>query len=373
MSISFYADTVGSYIRPESIQEASKKFLKGEITTAENQAIQDKEIKELVEKQVALGLKIVTDGELRREAYWFDFWGGVNGVKAINRALGPPNAPEPRVYVKAPEAYDKVSFNPNNPEFSHFEFLKSVTPTGVIPKVLIPSPNFLRVFRTPGDEYPSPAYSSKDAFYYDVSSTLNANILEYYKRGARVIQIDDPTFFIFAFIGASTTEARRALLLDLIASSVAMLKPALADLPADLQIAIHVCRANGDTHWPVPYGYGDVLHYFTALQPNYLLLEYDDERSGTFEVLKQYAAALPKTRFFLGVVTTKSVVVEKLEYVEAKLREAGKEVGDINRIGVCPQCGFGTFKPEYGQQTSLTSQWKKVELLGQVQKKIWNV
>lgn len=381
----FYADTVGSFMRPPSILEANEKFEKKEINEEQIQKIQDDEIKLLVEKQVKAGLKIVSDGEFRREAYWYDFWVGFHGVRGehkfpvSNAALAPlkeaveaAEAGKPsRFSIRTPYVFEKIVFNPDHPEFRAFDYLKSVTPANIIPKVIIPAPNFLRVFRGKGDEFP-PAYPNKDAFYADVSDVLHQAILEFYKRGARVIQIDDPTFFIFAFTIGSTVEEQRAVCQDLIASSIQLLKPALANLPADLKIAIHVCRANGENWWPVPYGYEDSLHYFAALQPDYVLLEYDDARSGTFEVLKKYAAALPKTQFFLGIITTKNAVVEDEAEVEKKLKEAAAEVGGLDRVGLCPQCGFGTFN-KYVQPTSVDAQWGKLNLLGAIQKKLWGI
>ena len=77
----FRVDHVGSFLRPKDLVEARAKFANGEITREELTAVEDKEIRELVKKQIAAGLKGVTDGEFRR-AYWhLDFFWGFNGVE----------------------------------------------------------------------------------------------------------------------------------------------------------------------------------------------------------------------------------------------------------------------------------------------------
>jgi methionine synthase II (cobalamin-independent) len=93
--------------------------------------------------------------------------------------------------------------------------------------------------------------------------------------------------------------------------------PVVTGLPADLKIVFHLCRANGGTHFNVPYTYHDLIPIFGKVNPPpaYLLLEWDDERAGSVEVLKEFDAALPTTNFFLGFVTTKNSVVENEEEI----------------------------------------------------------
>jgi hypothetical protein len=65
-----------------------------------------------------------------------------------------------------------------------------------------------------------------------------------------------------------------------------ILKPVIAALPSDLNVIIHLCRGNVLAHFRVPFTYHDFLPLFSELkpQPKFLLLEWDDERSGSLEV-----------------------------------------------------------------------------------------
>ena len=84
----YRVDHVGSFLRPKELVEAREKFSKGELSQEELTKVEDKVIAELVEKQIANGLKGVTDGEFRR-AYWhLDFFWGLNGVEHTQAKIG---------------------------------------------------------------------------------------------------------------------------------------------------------------------------------------------------------------------------------------------------------------------------------------------
>ena len=77
----FKADHVGSLLRPESIHKARKDYQEGKITAEQLREIENQEIKRIVEKQVEVGLKSVTDGEFRRSWWHLDFMWGLDGVE----------------------------------------------------------------------------------------------------------------------------------------------------------------------------------------------------------------------------------------------------------------------------------------------------
>jgi 5-methyltetrahydropteroyltriglutamate--homocysteine methyltransferase len=84
----FRADQVGSLLRPPALKQARQRLERGEITAAELKAIEDREIIQLIAKQREVGLQAVTDGELRR-CYWhFDFLEGLPGVEGFQAEHG---------------------------------------------------------------------------------------------------------------------------------------------------------------------------------------------------------------------------------------------------------------------------------------------
>lgn len=81
--VPFRFEIVGSFLRPIELKEARDKFSKGEISAEELKVAEDKKIKELVEKQKSIGLKVATDGEFRRSWWNLDFYWGLQGVQEI--------------------------------------------------------------------------------------------------------------------------------------------------------------------------------------------------------------------------------------------------------------------------------------------------
>ena len=57
----YRADIVGSFLRPEELKEARKKVKEGQINHAELKAVEDRLITDLIAKQKAHGLKVITD------------------------------------------------------------------------------------------------------------------------------------------------------------------------------------------------------------------------------------------------------------------------------------------------------------------------
>ena len=84
----FRADHVGSLLRPLAVKQARGKRAAGQLSAAELMAIEDAEIKKIIVQQEAIGLRSITDGELRR-AYWhFDFLAGLDGVAMVEADKG---------------------------------------------------------------------------------------------------------------------------------------------------------------------------------------------------------------------------------------------------------------------------------------------
>ena len=72
----FKNDIVGSFLRPQKLKEAREQFKQGELDQAGLTAVEDACITDLIEKEKAVGLHAVTDGEFRRSWWHLDFlWG----------------------------------------------------------------------------------------------------------------------------------------------------------------------------------------------------------------------------------------------------------------------------------------------------------
>ena len=70
----------------------------------------------------------------------------------------------------------------------------------------------------------------------------------------------------------------------------------------------------------------------------------------------------------LGLVTTKSPVLEDRETVIARIHEAAKYI-PLERLSLSPQCGFAS--SEIGNKLTEAEQWAKVDLVREISKEVW--
>ncbi len=115
-----------------------------------------------------------------------------------------------------------------------------------------------------------------------------------------------------------------------------LINEALATKPADMTVAIHLCRGNFRSRHFAAGGYEPVAEVlFKELNVDQFLLEFDDERSGGFEPLR----FLPKGKHVtLGLISTKTGKLEDKAKVIERIREAAK-FAPLEQLGVGPQCG----------------------------------
>jgi 5-methyltetrahydropteroyltriglutamate--homocysteine methyltransferase len=94
-------------------------------------------------------------------------------------------------------------------------------------------------------------------------------------------------------------------------------------------------------------------------------LEFDTPRAGNFSPLRY----LPKgKKLILGLVTSKSGALEKVDDLKRRIDEASKFV-PLDQLGISPQCGFSsTF---LGNKLTIADQIAKLKLVVQVAKDVW--
>jgi 5-methyltetrahydropteroyltriglutamate--homocysteine methyltransferase len=360
----FRADHVGSLLRPEALHKARAAFAAGEIDAAELTAAEDQAITDAVRLQEDAGLQSATDGEFRREQWHADFLYAIPGIN--KGALG---APLP-VYRKD----GTISWTPNITEITgkvhleepifgdHFRFLAR-TVTTATPKLTVPSPSMAH-FRADLSKSP---YTGYEEFRADVAATYAAEVAALYALGCRYLQFDDT---IFAFLNDEAwRESMKATGLDPDHQheiNVGVINDALKAKPADMAVTVHMCRGNYRSAWFSSGGYDFVAEgVFGGLNVDGLFLEYDDERSGTFEPLR----FVPDDQIVvLGVMTTKTPELESKDVLKRRVEEAAKYV-DIDRLCISGQCGFASTVE--GNELTIDDERAKLELLVQTAQEIW--
>ena len=368
----FRVDHVGSFLRPKELVEAREKFAKGELSKEELTKVEDKLIAELVEKQIAAGLKGVTDGEFRR-AYWhLDFFWGLNGIEHVQ---GEKGYAFKGIETKPDTAKvsGKIS-GENHPFVEHFKYLRDITKDkDVVVKLTIPSPSqlYFELIRTE-DHIKSyeQFYSNFDELKAAIVAAYKQVIADLYNEGLRVLQFDDCTWGALADDGFANRfrderpleEVRR----DYAARCLALNNEVIEGKPEDLVINTHVCRGNFASKWISQGGYQNVEDELLAGENvGAYYLEYDTDRAGDFKPLAKVGK---DKKVVLGLLTSKSGKLENKDEVIARIKEASEYV-PLENIYLSTQCGFAS--TEEGNVITEEDQWKKIALIKEIVEEVW--
>ncbi|QEA58841.1 vitamin B12 independent methionine synthase [Leuconostoc koreense] len=358
--LNYHFDQVGSYLRPESLKEAREQYAQGTISRDDLLKVQHDEIKNLVDKQVKVGLLAVTDGEFNRSWWHLDFLGQLGGFEFYDQndsyKFHGQKTRSTNVRLNG-----KVHANLDHPFFKDFEYLKSVTPAGVEPKQTIPSPSLI-INRDHRSDLWSKYYDSWSEFLDDLAQAYHDTLQKFYDLGARYVQIDDTTWaYLIAQLNAhSDNPEERANFEQTAVDNVYVINKALAGLPEDLKLATHICRGNFKSTYLFEGGYEPIAKYLGQLDYDAFFLEYDNDRSGGFEPLKEIYNNRQNVEIVLGLLTSKSADLEDVDEVVARINEAANYVPKSN-LALSTQCGFSS--TEEGNILTIPDQWKKLALI----------
>ncbi|KGB49973.1 hypothetical protein LH61_08050 [Leuconostoc mesenteroides P45] len=358
--LNYHFDQVGSYLRPENLKKAREQYAQGEIAHDDLLKVQHDEIKNLVDEQVKVGLSAVTDGEFNRSWWHLDFLGQLGGFEFYDQndsyKFHGQKTRSTNVRLNG-----KVHANLDHPFFKDFEYLKSVTPEGVEPKQTIPSPSLI-INRDHRSDLWSKYYDSWSDFLDDLAQAYHDTLQKFYDLGARYVQIDDTTwaYLIAQLNGHADNPEERAKFEKTAADDVYVINKALAGLPEDLKLATHICRGNFKSTYLFEGGYEPIAKYLGQLNYDAFFLEYDNDRSGGFEPLKEIYNNRQNVEIVLGLLTSKSADLEVVDEVVARIDEAANYVPKSN-LALSTQCGFSS--TEEGNILTIPDQWKKLALI----------
>lgn len=359
----YRADHVGSLLRPEPLKHARAEHAAGRLTAAELRAVEDTQIELAVRRQEALGLEAVTDGEMRRSWWHFDFLGGLDGVdflpgiKAIE--FHGVTTKNENLYVSGPVRVGDV------PMLADFRYLAGVS--RATPKFTIPGPPVLH-FRGGRELISREVYPDLEQFFSDTTEAYKIILRRFYDAGCRYLQFDDT---VWAYLCSETERAASRARGDdpdaLPAIYAGMINAVLATKPADMTITTHVCRGNFRSSWISTGGYEPVAETLLAgIDYDGYFLEYDTDRAGGFEPLR----FLPKgnKRVVIGLVTSKSGELESKDAIKRRLDEAAR-FAELEQLCLSPQCGFAS--TEEGNLLTEDEQWRKLELVVETAREVW--
>jgi len=332
---------VGSLLRPQFLRGAREAYTRGELTPGGLKAAEDRAVREAVAMQEELDLPVVNDGEMRRESFQSEFTAscdGFTGVDANAWLWGEWHSSEVGdVTIARPSGLAVIAplRKRRNLAAEEFTFLRSCTTRQA--KVTLPSPSLFANLWSP--QRSAGAYPALDAFLADVVQVLCDEVQELVRLGCTYIQLDAPHYPLLIDPGWRAFYEGRGWPLKRWLGYGIELDNAVIDAGRPATFGFHLCRGNQLSRWLVAGGYDAIAApVFGGVHADRLLLEYDDQRSGTFDPLR----LVPSDKVVvLGLVTTKTSQIEPLEHIQARLREASALI-DAERMALSPQCGFAT-------------------------------
>lgn len=364
----FRYDFVGSFLRPEKLKKARRQFNEGKIDAAALKKVEDEAITELVNKIKELGYHVITDGEFRRATWHLDFMWGFDGIGHTPTKTGLPFHGEAAM-VDDTYIVGKIGLTGEHPFVDHFRFVKALEDENTVAKQTIPSPaQFLAQFTMPFNRgCTEKHYPNEQELVNDIVAAYGKVIDDLYAAGCRNLQLDDCTWGMFADkIGHTLYGTTREGIVESQKAHKDINDKVIANAPKDMIINTHVCRGNFHSTYASEGAYDSVADIlFGEENVNAYFLEFDDERSGGFAPLAKVSG---EKKVVLGLITTKSPVLEDKQLVIDRIHDAAKYI-PLERLYLSPQCGFASC--EIGNKLTEEEQWAKLRLVKEVAEEVW--
>ena len=360
MQNAYRADQVGSLLRPAELVDSRHHNAPPDTV----RALEDRHILRLLERQRALGLDVITDGELRRSNFMSDLWDAVDGFDfgdAVARSWSGAKVSSVTGIVNKKLAQRRGLTAPELP------FLQQHA-TGAPLKMTLPS----------ATQFPAIAYKRgiTDKVYptpsdllWAIADIIKGEMRTLAEAGVPYLQIDAPRYSYYI-----DPKWRAWLKDDFGVDPDQSLDEAVrvdnacfdAARRAGITVAIHLCRGNNQSHWYAEGGYDAIAEkLFAELRVDRFLLEYDDERSGGFEPLR----FVPRGKIVvLGLVSSKLAQLESADTLRRRIDEASKFV-PLDELALSPQCGFASTME--GNLITEDDQWAKLRLVVDTARAVW--
>jgi 5-methyltetrahydropteroyltriglutamate--homocysteine methyltransferase len=355
------SDVVGSLLRPDWLKAARAERDAGVLSPAPFKRVEDRAVDAALALQEEAGLDVVTDGEMRRYAFYGHFVDAVEGLDRYGGwAIPFRDEQGHEVVLKRPVVVSTLRrVRPMCTE----ELAYARGRTARTLKVTLINAQQAAAYWDA--EKSRGAYPTVESYLADVVDILRAEVAELVRLGCTYIQLDAPQYA--GLIDPAIREGYRQRGTDpdrLLDRCIELDNAVIGDHPG-VTFGLHLCRGNNQSMFYASGGYEPVERVFERTRFDRFLLEYDDARSGGFEPL----ARVPEDRtVVLGLVTTKKPVLERADDLRRRIDEAARHV-PLERLALSPQCGFAS--TEAGNALTEAHQAAKLRLVAEVAREVW--
>lgn len=355
------AEVVGSLLRPPRLLEARAAG------DAALQEIVDAEVRAAVQRQVEIGLDVVTDGEFPRDAFTHSFYDAIEGIEPSPVPVRFRNAVvEHLVAGGVPRICGRLR-KVDNPLVRDTDRLRAITERPF--KVTLPAASWFLPAAFYEQGVTDRFYDSHDELLEDTLAIQRELIAEAIGAGARYVQLDFPNYVQLVDAGAREYAIRRqgidpSAFLD---KALELDRRVIEGFPTDVTFGLHICRGNYRSMWIYQGSLEPVAdRIFNELPYDVFLVEWDEpERAGDYSALRHLPAG---PIVALGIVSSKHAPVETREQLVREIEQAARHA-DIGQLAISPQCGFASVSD--GNELSADDQWRKLEVVARTADEVW--
>ncbi len=329
-------------------------------------AIAEEDTRRVLQKQLDIGLDVVTDGEFRRYMFLNSLFDGITGFSSEVAKARFKAADGSVIEWNMQYVVDKLA-QVDSPAAREAAFLSGATDH--LYKVTFPAGSFLALPYNFKADINGHAYESHRRLIEDVVAIEKRMIADVVAAGCRYVQLDFP---VYSFLCDADWRARMEKhgydwkeTLELAAWAD---REVVAGLPPHVRTGIHVCRGNNQSRHVAEGALDPVAEALFSLPYDSFLIEWEDKaRTGDYAALRH----VPKgdSVVVLGIVSSKHPTLETQEDLLRELDQASRYL-DPSRLAISPQCGFAsTLK---GNLVTEDDQWRKLELVASTARRFWS-
>jgi 5-methyltetrahydropteroyltriglutamate--homocysteine methyltransferase len=354
-------EVVGSLLRPADLVEARKRAEAGELVPAAFKAIEDRAVDGAIRLQEDAGIDVVTDGELRRFAFYGHLVDAFDGFDKLGGwAIPFRDETGEELLLRRPVVVERLRWRRSMCAEEWTYVRGRARRPG---KVTMLSAQQAAAYYDP--EKSRGAYRTRDEYLADVVDLSRREVDELVRLGCTYVQIDAPQYA--ALLDPTMREGYRQRGSDpeeLIDRCIELDNAIIQRYPG-VTFGLHICRGNNQSKFYAEGDYEPIARIFEKTLFQRFLLEYDDARSGGFAPLRH----VPGDRtVVLGLVTTKKPGMETEDELKARIDEASRFV-PLDRLALSPQCGFASTME--GNRITPEQQLEKLRLVSRVARSVW--
>ncbi|HYS38595.1 MAG TPA: cobalamin-independent methionine synthase II family protein [Pseudonocardiaceae bacterium] len=317
-------EPIGSVPRPQYLLKAMSQFAAGALDQVALEAWQDQAVAETIERFVAVGSPVVTDGEQAKPSF--------ATYPLSESALAPDGVVIPFAdgHTRQLPRLTAGPFRYGTFAISYFDKARKLTDRPVKQAVIAPSALSLL--------YPQDGIAgySQEQFLADLADQSESDIRQCLDAGADSVQLD-------------FTEGRLSIKLDpsksILRSFIELINSVLNRFSATerARIGVHTCPGGDqDSVHSLDVDYAELLPELFNLNAGrfYVQLASESDRPRVLALIRDNSR--DDQRIFVGVTDPINPRVETPEQVRDRVLEAA-EFLPADRLGTCDDCGFSPF------------------------------